>query len=299
NAPLVRFPGKVAYYCTNDTGCPAQTKQRIEHFVSREAMNVLGVGKDMVDILYDEGLIHDAADLYDLRLKDLWGDDSRRNKINTAQTIIKGINDSKTTPFPQLVYALGIRFVGEVAAKTLAQHFQSMDNLMAATEEDLLKIDGIGTAVASSVVNYFKNDDNKQLIERLRSHGLRFSLTAEELAERTGKLKDKTFLISGTFRLHTRNEYRQIIEQHGGKNMENVSRFTSYLLVGDEPGPVKLKKAAQLGIPVITEEQFRDMLQLPEGAFGQGVDNPDKPVRKPKQAKTEDNMHEERTLFDA
>ncbi len=254
--PLVRYPGEAGHYCPNDAGCPPQIKGKIEHFVSRKAMNILGLGKEIIDEYYQQGLIHNFADLYELRVEQLWGDDVKRNKYDSAQNIIKSIHDSTSVPFERVVFALGIRFVGETSAKALARYFKSMDALMNASVQQLCQVDGIGDVMAASVIGYFREEGNRQIVERLRSYGLQFSLSDEELHSHGTALEGKSIVISGVFQHHSRDEYKKMIEANGGKNVGSISKNTSFILAGDNMGPAKLEKAQKLGIQIMTEDEF-------------------------------------------
>ena len=253
-AELVRYEGEAAWYCPNDTACPPQIKGRIEHFISRKAMDIDSLGPETVDEYYRRGLIHDVADLYDIRVEQINGADGGREK--SAQKIVRSIADSAQVPFERVVFALGIRFVGEIAAKTLARHFKSMDTLAAATLDDLLQINGIGTVIAESVIRYFRNETNRELVRRLREHGVKMELTDEELSAHSDKLAGQSIVVSGVFSRHSRDEYKTMIEQHGGKNASSISSKTAFVLAGANMGPAKLEKARKLGIPILSEEDF-------------------------------------------
>lgn len=253
-AELVRYEGEAAWYCPNDTACPTQIKGRIEHFISRKAMDIDSLGPETVDEYYRRGLIHDVADLYDIRVEQINGADGGREK--SAQKIVRSIADSAQVPFERVVFALGIRFVGEIAAKTLARHFKSMDALAAATLDDLLQINGIGTVIAESVIRYFRNETNRELVRRLREHGVKMELTDEELSAHSDKLAGQSIVVSGVFSRHSRDEYKTMIEQHGGKNASSISSKTAFVLAGANMGPAKLEKARKLGIPILSEEDF-------------------------------------------
>ena len=255
---LVRFPGEAAWYCPNESGCPPQIKGRIEHFVSRRAMNIDTLGPETIDDLYARGLIHNIADLYDLSVDQLSGfNDSR---IRSARKTIKAIDDSRQVPFDRVLFALGIRFVGETVAKILTQRFHDIDSLSRASLDDLLAVNTIGQAIAESVIRWFADMDNIFLLERLRSHGLQFSLSDERLAAQSDRLAGKTIVISGVFTHHSRDEYKALIEQHGGHNTGSISAKTSFILAGDNMGPAKLEKAQKLGIAIISEDEFLQMI---------------------------------------
>lgn len=256
--PLVRYEGEAATYCPNSALCPPQIKGRIEHFISRKAMNIDSLGPETVDDLWQRGLIQDVADLYSLRVDQLSGLDGERTR--SAQKLIAGIAQSRTVPFERVLFALGIRFVGETAAKALARAFKSIDALMAATAEDLVRIDGIGDVIAGSVVAWMANEHNRRLVERLRQAGLQFELSEEQISAQSDTLQGKTIVISGVFARHSRDEYKALIEQHGGKNTGSLSKNTSFLLAGENMGPAKLEKATKLGIRIVAEEEFLTMI---------------------------------------
>lgn len=252
--PLVRYEGEAAWYCPNQTSCPPQIKGRIEHFISRKAMNIDSLGPETVDEYFERGLIHDVADLYDLRVEQINGEDGGREK--SARKILRSIQESASVPFERVVYALGIRFVGEIAAKTLARNFKSMDNLAAATLDDLMKVNGVGQVIAQSVVSFFADEKNVRLIERLRAHGVQMALSEEELTAHSDVLAGQSIVISGVFTQHSRDEYKAMIERHGGKNVGSISAKTSFILAGANMGPAKLEKAQKLGIRILSEEEF-------------------------------------------
>ena len=256
--PLIRYEGEAAWYCPNDTGCPPQIKGRIEHFIARKAMNIDSLGPETVDEYYRRGLIHNVADLYDIDVQQINGDGSR---TKSAQRIVNGIMKSKEVPFERVVFALGIRFVGETSARLLARHFKSMDALMAAGLEDLQEVEGIGEVMAKSIMSYFHNEQNRQIVERLRGYGLQFELSTEQTAAQSDKLAGQSIVISGVFQHHSRDEYKLIIEQNGGKNVGSISGKTSFILAGDNMGPSKLQKAEKLGIRIVSEDEFLEMLQ--------------------------------------
>lgn len=256
--PLVRYEGEAAHYCPNDSGCPPQIKGRIEHFISRKAMNIESLGPETIDEYYRNGLIRNFADLYDITVQDINGDGSREK---SAQNIVNGIEASKSVSFERVVFALSIRFVGEIAGRMLARHFKNIDALMNATLEDLLEVDGIGNVIAESVISYFKNPANRELVERLRSYGLKMKLDEEQTAGITDKLAGKTIVISGVFAKHSREEYKAIIENNGGKNSGSISGKTSFILAGENIGPSKLQKAEKMGIEIIDEDAFLAMIE--------------------------------------
>ena len=256
--PLVRYPGEAVHYCPNDSGCPPQIKGRIEHFISRKAMNIDSLGPETVDDYYRLGLIHNIADLYLIDVQQINGDGSRQK---SAQKIVNSIAASKEVPFERVVFALGIRFVGETSARLLARHFKNIDALMNATAEELMEVEGIGEVIAASVIAYFHNPVNREIVERLRTYGLQMSLSESQLQGASDRLAGKSIVISGVFVHHSRDEYKQLIEQHGGKNVGSISGKTSFILAGDNMGPSKLEKARKLGIPIVSEDEFLEMVE--------------------------------------
>lgn len=257
-AELVRYEGEAAWYCPNETGCPPQIKGRIEHFVSRRAMNIDTLGPETIEDFYDRGLIHDYADLYELQVDQLSG--ANDSRIRSARKTIKAIEDSRQVPFERVLFALGIRFVGESVAKTLARSFKSVDALAQASLDDFLQINSIGTAIAESVIQWFRNDENRHLVERLRGYGLQLQLSEETLSQQSDRLAGKTVVISGVFAHHSRDEYKALIEQHGGKNTGSISAKTSFILAGENMGPAKLEKAQKLGVAIVSEAEFLEMI---------------------------------------
>ena len=255
---LVRTEGEAAYYCPNDTGCAPQIKGRIEHFVTRKAMNV-NIGPETIEDLYEVGLLKDAADLYELKMKDLIRLERRGER--SARNLLESLDASKQVPFERVLFALGIRYVGESVAKRLAQAFRSMDALQAATFEQLVATEDIGERIAQSLVDYFAKEANLTLIRRLASYGLQMERAEEEAGARSEKLKGQIIVISGTFAHHSRDEYKALIEQHGGKNSGSISRKTSFILAGENMGPAKMEKAAQLGIRLLNEDEFLKLLE--------------------------------------
>lgn len=255
--PLVRYEGEAAYYCPNDTGCPPQIKGRIEHYIARKAMNIDSLGPETVDDYYRHGLIHNVADLYRIQVQDINGDGSRQK---SAMKIVNSIAASVNVPFERVVFALGIRFVGETTAKLLARHFRNIDALAQASLDDLMQVDGVGEVIAKSVITYFHNDDNRQIVERLREYGIQMSIAETQDGNSSDVLAGKSIVISGVFAQHSRDEYKTIIEQNGGKNVGSISGKTSFILAGDNMGPSKLQKAEKLGIPIVSEEEFLKMI---------------------------------------
>lgn len=257
-AKLVRYEGEAAYYCPNDAGCPPQIKGRIEHFISRKAMNIDSIGPETVDDFYRHGLVRNVADLYDIVVQQINGDGSRQK---SAEKIVNGIEASKQVPFERVVFALGIRFVGETTARLLARHFKTIDALAAASMQDLLEVEGVGEVIAKSVMTYFRNPVTMQIVERLRGYGLQMALSEEQMSSATDKLAGKSIVISGVFAHHSRDEYKQMIEQNGGKNVGSISGKTSFILAGENMGPAKLQKAEKLGIQIVDEETFLKMIE--------------------------------------
>ena len=255
---LIRYDGEAAWYCPNDAGCPPQIKGRIEHFISRKAMNIDSIGPETVDDFYRMGLVNNVADLYTISVQQINGDGNRQK---SAMKIINGIEASKQVPFERVVFALGIRFVGETSGKLLARHFKNIDALMNATAEQLLEIDGIGEVMANSIITYFHNPQNIGIVERLRQYGLQMAVSEEQTALASDKLNGKSIVISGVFQHHSRDEYKQMIERNGGKNAGSISGKTSFILAGDNMGPSKLQKAEKLGVPIISEDDFLKMIE--------------------------------------
>ena len=255
--PLVRYEGEAAHYCPNDTGCPPQIKGRIEHFIARRAMNIDSLGPETVDEYYRRGLIHNMADLYKIQVQDING---TGNRERSAQKIVNGIEASKKVPFERVVFALGIRFVGETSARLLARRFKTMDALQAATMQQLMDIDGVGEVIAKSVITYFANPVNQEIVARLRSYGLRMQLSEEQIEGTSDKLSGKSIVISGVFTKHSRDEYKALIEKNGGKNVGSISGKTSFILAGENMGPSKLQKAEKLGVPLVDEATFLEMI---------------------------------------
>ena len=252
---LIRNEGEALHYCPNDLGCPPQIKGRIEHFISRKAMNIDGLGTETVEDLYEAGLIDDMADLYDLKKEQVI--ELERMAEKSAQNLVEGVEASKKIPFERVLYALGIRYVGETVAKTLARHFKNIDNLMAATKEDLTAVNEIGERIAESVVDFFSDSSNRELVERLRNKGLNFAI--EEREDQSDVLAGKSFVVSGVFSID-RKELKSMIETNGGKVLSGVSKNVSYLVAGENMGPSKRTKAEGLGVPIISESEFMKMI---------------------------------------
>lgn len=251
---LIRFEGEAAHYCPNETACPPQIKGKIEHFISRKAMNIDGLGPETVDMFYRLGLIKDTADLYQLKTDDI--KNLERMGEKSAENIVNGIAASKEVPFERVLFALGIRFVGETVAKKIAKSFTDIEELENADLEKLKNIDEIGEKIAQSIITYFSNPVNRELVERLKSNGLQLHRTEEDLSGYTDKLAGQSIVISGVFTHHSRDEYKEMIEKNGGKNVGSISSKTSFILAGENMGPAKLEKAQKLGVKIMSEDEF-------------------------------------------
>ena len=256
--PLTRVDGEAAHFCPNSANCAPQLKGRIEHFVAREAMNIESLGPETIEMMFGLGIIRDVADLYTIEPSDLMF--LPRMGAKSAENLITGIKASLNVPFERVLFALGIRFVGVTVAKRLAYAFHNIDALMSASFEELTAVEEIGERIAQSLLDYFSNEANKMLVERLKVIGLKFELDAEKLHDRTDKLKGKSIVISGVFNKHSRDEYKAMIEKNGGKNVGSVSKATSFILAGENMGPAKLEKAQKLNIPLMSENDFLAML---------------------------------------
>ena len=258
-SPLMRYEGEAAHYCVNDAACPPQIKGKIEHYVSRKAMNIDGLGTETIDQFYQEGLIHTIADLYTLKAPDI----ARLERMGkkSAVNILEGVRASKNVPFERVLFALGIRFVGETTAKTLARAFRSIDALSKATLEELVGVDEIGAKIAQSILQYFSDERNVELIEKLRNEGVQMEMEELDMEGYTDKLEGKSIVISGVFTHHSRDEYKELIEKNGGKNVGSISKKTSFILAGDNMGPSKLEKAQKLGIPIMNEDEFLALIK--------------------------------------
>ncbi|MDD7247130.1 MAG: NAD-dependent DNA ligase LigA [Prevotellaceae bacterium] len=250
---LRRMDGEAVTYCPNDTGCPPQIKGRIEHFIARKAMNIDSLGPETVDAYYEDGIIHDIADLYAITVEQINGEGAREK---SARKIVDAIEQSKNVPFERVVFALGIRMVGETTAKLLARRFRNIDNLRQATVEQLMEVDGVGEVIAVNVVSYFRDEKNIRIVDRLIDYGLRMSIAKEQEARKGNELEGMNVVISGVFAHHSRDEYKLMIEQHGGKNVSSISGKTTFVLAGDNMGPSKLQKAQKLGVKIVSEEEF-------------------------------------------
>lgn len=257
--PLVRVEGEAAWRCPNESGCKPQLVGKIEHFVSRKAMNIDGLGEETIELLYDNDLLHNIADIYDLRKEDI----ARMERLGdkSADNILAGIEASKNVPWSRVLFALGIRMVGETTAKKIAKRFPSIDALQTATKEELIAIDDVGDQIADNIIAYFADIKNQEIVSRLRQAGLQMEAEGGEWKAESDKLAGKTIVISGTFNQHSRDEYKDIIEANGGKNSGSVSKKTSFILAGENMGPEKRKKAESLGVPLVSEEEFLDMLK--------------------------------------
>lgn len=256
NTPLIREEGEARHYCPNESGCPPQIKGKIEHFVDRKAMDI-NMAEATIDQLYRNGLVKNIADIYSIKKEDLLKLERFADK--SAENLLKSIEESKNVPFERVLFALGIRYVGETAAKKLARHFRSIDNLMNATYEELISIEEIGDKIAKSVIDFFKNKQNIEIIEKLRNAGVKLQLSDETL--QSNKLNGLSFVISGVFKKISRDELKNLIEKNGGKVLSSVSSKTNFLIAGDNMGPSKLKKAQELGIKIISEDEFFEMIK--------------------------------------
>lgn len=260
--PLTRFDDEAAHYCTNEDSCPPQIKGKIEHFISRKAMNIEGLGPETVDLFYQEGMIGNAADLYNLREQDI----ARLERFGekSAHNIMAGLEASRQVGFERVLFALGIRFVGETVAKKLARSIKNIDALMTATKEELMAIDEIGEKIAESIMHFFSSGKNRELVARLKAAGLKMEMDAQETAALSNILEGQSIVISGVFAVHSRDEYKDIIEKHGGKNVGSISKKTSFILAGENMGPSKLEKAQKLGIKIMNENEFLSLIATSE-----------------------------------
>jgi len=259
-SPLVRYEGEAAYYCPNQNDCPPQIKSRLEHFIHRKAMNIDGLGTETVDSLYKAGIVREPSDFYSLDGHTLASMERLGEK--SARNILKSIRVSRDVPFERVLFALGIRFVGETVAKKLAKSLRSMDALASASLEDLMQVEEVGVKIAESVVSYFASPSNRKLVADLKVAGLKMEIAEDESTNKTNLLKDKSIVISGTFTRHSRDEYKALIEFNGGKNAGSVSSKTSFILAGENMGPAKLEKASALGIPLMDEDEFLALIQM-------------------------------------
>ena len=252
--PLVRYEGEAAHYCPNDSGCPPLLLGRVEHFISRKAMNIYSLGPETVDAIYQRGLISDASDLYLLTEEQLLTIEGGGREM--ARRILQSIDESRQVPFERVLFAIGIRFVGEIAAKSLARNLGSMQAVANASLQDLLAINGIGEVIARSVITFFHDERNRAFVERLGEAGLQMQLSQEEQEAHSDTLAGQSVVISGVFRHHSRDEYKALIERHGGRNVGSISAKTSFILAGENMGPAKLEKASKLGISIVSEDEF-------------------------------------------
>ena len=250
----MRKEGEANHYCPNESGCPVQIKGRIQHFISRKAMNIDGIGTETIEVLYDVGLIKNSSDLYSLTFEELIPIERMAEK--SVNNMLEGIKASKKIPFEKVLFALGIRFVGETVAKKLAKHFKTIEFLMTADFETLISVDEIGDRIAQSIIDFSSDLGNIQLINRLKSYGLQLEVSAESLENQTDKLQGEVFVVSGVFHQMSRNELKKAIEDNGGKVSSSISKKTNYIVAGDNMGPSKLAKAETLGIPIISEQDF-------------------------------------------
>ena len=257
-AKLQRVEGEAAWRCPNETGCPPQIKGKMEHFVSRKAMNIDGLGSETIDLLYSQGLLKNIADIYALTQEDIAKQERMGEK--SAQNMLAGIETSKQVPWARVLFALGIRMVGETTAKKIAKRFPSIDQLQWATEEQLTSIDDVGEQIAKNVIAYFNDLGNLEIINRLREAGVQMESTEEEQTQQSNILEGKSIVVSGVFAKHSRDEYKTMIETNGGKNVGSVSKKTSFILAGENMGPEKRKKAESLGIEILTEEEFLELI---------------------------------------
>ncbi len=267
---LKRNEGEAAWYCPNETGCPPQIKGKLLHFIARKAMNIESLGEGRIEVLYDNGLVKDAADLYDLTYDKLFGlekviagEDGKEKRISfrekTVQNILAAIENSKSVPFERVLFALGIRFVGETVAKKLARHYRSIERLAAATQEELVTVDEIGEKIAGSILGFFAESGNRKMIERLKAMGVQFEMSGEKVSE-SNLLGGKNFVVSGVFSSYSRDELKAAIEANGGKVTGSVSSKTDFVVAGDNMGPEKRRKAEELGIRIISEDEFTAMI---------------------------------------
>lgn len=259
NTPLVRKEGEAQHYCPNEWGCPPQIKGKITHFISRKAMNIDGLGEETIDLLVDKNIISNSADLYELTYHQLYELEGFKEK--KVQNILEGIQKSKQVPFERVLFAIGIRYVGETVAKKLAKQFKSIDAIANATFEELINTDEIGDKIAESLQQFFANEYHQQLVNRLKEKGLQLTLSEEQLANTTNKLAGLTFVVSGVFSLFSRDELKNSIEQNGGKVAGSISKKTSYIVAGENMGPSKLQKAQDLGVAIIDENKFMEMIE--------------------------------------
>ncbi|MFV8376075.1 NAD-dependent DNA ligase LigA [Flavobacterium sp. LB1P71] len=258
NTELVRSEGEANHYCPNFYGCPPQIIGRIQHYISRKAMDIEGLGGETVALLFNNGLVHNYADLYELTVEQILPLERMAQK--SAQNLVKGVENSKNIPFESVLFALGIRFVGETVAKKLAKHYKSIDALSQATLMDLILVDEIGDRIAQSVIDFFENQENRIIIERLRKHGIQFEIVEKINPNATDKLSGKTFVVSGVFEKFSRDDLKKAIEDNGGKVASSISAKTDYVVAGDNMGPAKLEKANKLNVPIVSEDDFMKLI---------------------------------------
>ena len=251
---LVRIEGEAKHYCPNENGCPPQIKGKMAHFISRKAMDIDGLGEETIELLFEAGLVSDISDIYRLRKEDLLPLERMAEK--SVNNLIEGVEKSKLIPFQRLLFAIGIRYVGETVAKKLAKHYKSMEAIMKANFEDLVGVDEIGDKIAESIIQFFGIEKNRELVYNLKELGLQMEMEEEEDTSISNILEGKTFLVSGVFTQYSRNDLKKAIEDHGGKNVGSISSKTDYLIAGEKMGPAKKEKAEKLGVDMITEEEF-------------------------------------------
>ncbi len=256
---LVRTEGEANHYCPNFYGCPPQIIGRIQHFISRKAMDIEGLGGETVALLYNNDLVHNYADLYELTVDQILPLERMAQK--SAENLVNGVQQSKNIPFENVLFALGIRFVGETVAKKLAKHYKNIAALANASLMDLILVDEIGDRIAQSVIEFFENQENRTIIERLKNHGVQFEIIERINPDATDKLAGKTFVVSGVFSKFSREDLKKVIEDNGGKNGSSISAKTDYVVAGDNMGPAKLEKANKLNVPIISEDDFIVMLE--------------------------------------
>jgi DNA ligase (NAD+) len=256
---LIRKEGEAAHYCPNEDGCPPQIKGKMEHFVSRKAMDIDGIGQETIELLYNEGLVKNITDFYRLKKEQL--EALERMAEKSAQRILDGLEASKKVPFERVMFALGIRFVGETVAKTLVKKLHTIENIIAQKQEQLVEIDEIGDRIAESVLEWFSKEEHLALIKNLQEQGLQFAISDKQLEGQTDKLAGLSIIISGTFEKHSRDELKKMIEKNGGKNVGSISKKTNYMIAGNNIGPSKLEKVNKLAIPMISEDDFLKMLE--------------------------------------
>ncbi|MBG6188887.1 NAD-dependent DNA ligase LigA [Flavobacterium sp. CAN_S2] len=264
NTALVRTEGEANHYCPNFYGCPPQIIGRIQHFISRKAMDIEGLGGETVALLFNNGLVHNYADLYELKVEQILPLERMAQK--SAENLVNGVANSKNIPFERVLFALGIRFVGETVAKKLAKHYKSIDALSQAKLMDLILVDEIGERIAQSVLDFFDNQENRNIIERLKQHGIQFEIIEKINPNATNKLSGKTFVVSGVFEKFSRDDLKKAIEDNGGKVGSSISAKTDYLIAGDNMGPAKLEKANKLNISIISEDDFMNLINETDAA---------------------------------